>query len=119
MGHFAVFDEAPFDGGAAAELEKIPHSWAQVDAGSAISVGQGGIVAEDILPVVDLEWADVFPLRITDAALMVDGQPAVFADGDAVATKALPKPRDHLVSLRAVATDFGHVVVGQCHVKRI
>ena len=80
IGDLVVLDEFPFNAVAAADGKEISHGWANVDTGIAIGVRFWLVAFENVLPVVCIEWATVFPLGVADFFIVVDGDPATFAD---------------------------------------
>ena len=104
---------------AGAEPQVITDGRAEVDAGRLIPIGAGRLVAEDVLPVIDFEGSDVLPLRVADAAFVMDGDPAALADRETVSTVGFPEPGNHFGSLLAVHTTAGNIVVGQSNVKGV
>lgn len=91
-----LFDETPVDFVAADEAEVVAHGWGEIDAGLFVAgVARWGC-AEDIGGVIGEEGAAIAPLCVNDALVVADGDPAVVADGFAVALEGLFEPGDDL-----------------------
>ncbi len=69
--------------------------------------------------MVCLEGPHIFPLCVANLGIVMDRDPAAFADRDALALVTLPEPWNHFGSFGAVAEIFADIVVGQCDVERV
>ena len=75
---FIDVDEFPIAALVGFQAQIIADGGRDVEAGAAVALGFGLGVAEDVLPVVRIERAAVFPLAVADFPLVVDGDPAAF-----------------------------------------
>ena len=101
------------------EFQEIADRRAQIDSGALVAIRARRLISENVLPVIDLEGADIFPLGIANLAFVMNGDPTALADRDPITPIRFPKPRDDLRRLRAVHATFHHIVVRKSDVKRI
>ena len=111
-------DEFPVGHVGVVHAEEVADGGRDVEARAFVQVGLGAFVAKDVLPVVGAERAGVLPLRVADAVLEPDGDPAAFADGVLRPLVLLGEPRDDAGGLGLEALR-GDVVVGEGDVKGV
>ena len=118
IGDFPGINKLPVAHIFAGHSKIIPHRRGDIQPGPLVQIGPWPLVPEDILPMVRAEWATVFPLCISDAALVADRQPAPLANRSSLLLKRLAKPRDHLWHL-GLGFPFIDVVEWQGHIEGI
>ena len=109
--HFTFLDEAPVDVRVGVQSEEVAHSGTDIDPGVLVGVCARSLSFENVLPVINGEGADVFPLGVGDASLVMDGDPAVVTDRDAGAPVAVPEPGNDLGGFRSVLPAFDQIVL--------
>ena len=77
--YFSLLDKFPSNTIATAYAQKISNSRAHFDACVTICIRLRSIALENVLPVIVMVGADIFPLCITYLAAVVDGEPLSFA----------------------------------------
>src|SRR4029077_4397591 len=69
--NFFFLHEPPINNIEAPKTEVIANRWTEINTGAAVPVRTRTLIAEDVLPMVDFEWADILALRITNPAIGV------------------------------------------------
>jgi len=76
------------------------------------------LVPENILPIIRSEWANIFPLGVTNPVPMPNGNPFASADRLAISNEGASKPRNYLRDFRFGVT-VRDVIVRQSDIKWI
>src|SRR5260221_12375351 len=67
--NFFFLHEPPINNIEATQTEVIANRWTEVNTSAAVAVRTRTLIAEDVLPMVDFEWADVLPFRVANPAI--------------------------------------------------
>ena len=111
-------DELPVTQVYTRETQVVSHRRRNIQSSIAIWIGMWTLVPENILPIIRSEWADIFPLGVTNPVPMPNGNPFAFADRLAISNEGASEPRNYLRDFR-----FGvmvrDVIVRQSDIKWI
>ena len=98
--HVEEIDELPVTEIDVGEAEKFANGWRNIQSGVLVSVRSGAFIPEYVLPMVRLERADVFPLRVTDLVAVPNCYPTAFANRLSIPDKRIVEPGYDLRSFR-------------------
>ena len=118
-GHGGIFDEFPGNPVAAPDAKKVTNSRADINTGVAVGVGFRCVAFENILPVLRVEGAAVFPLGVTNFATVMDGNPSTFADRAPRPFVRFPEPGNNPGCFRVMISPRNDIVKGQGYVKGV
>ena len=116
--HVRELNELPVTEINIGESQIIANSRRHVQTRVPVSVRSGPFITEYILPVVRLERADIFPLRVTNLIAVPDRYPTALANGLSIAHKGTFEPGNYPWCFR-LSMKVMDVVVGKCDVERI
>ena len=115
------FGKPPVNGGSITNSEEVPDGRRDVDACALVHFVLGGLLTEDVFPVVGDPWSAIFPLGVANFFCFrgVNLDPSALADGvTRLGVVAIPPWNDPL-GLGFVVGVVEAVVVGERDVKRI
>jgi hypothetical protein len=96
--HLEEIDELPVTQIDVGEAEKFANGWRNIQSGVLVSIRSGAFIAEDVLPMVRLKGANVFPLRVTDLLAVPNLYPTAFANRLSIPDKRIVEPGNDLRS---------------------
>ena len=80
MGDLLVADKFPVAAVDPRHSQVIPYRRADINPGVVIGIGPRPFISKHVLPVVNLERTNVFPLGVANAVSFSNGDPFVFKD---------------------------------------
>src|SRR5437868_7246518 len=101
--HFAEFYKLPVGHVCFLQSKVIPNSGRDIETRALIQVGFGTVIAEHVLPVISAEGSGIFPLGIDRPIAFANGDPSIFASGNAGTLVRFSKPGNNAWCLGSMA----------------